>query len=235
MYEKIERKKFSGKEIRNENIKKCIEISELLKSSLGPFSFDKMIVDEIGDITITNDGANILKRLDINHPAAKILVSLSGQQEEEVGDGTTSVVLIASELLKRADFLLKKKIHPSNIISGYRLGMCHSCSLIREKLTLSMKRMDLKKLINTAKTSLSSKVSGINSMKFSMIALQAVKSVQVFEKNKQRFRCQIKAINFVKITGNSLNKSCLIDGYILENQKLSLLMENVSPARIAFF
>mmetsp|Transcript_6575 Transcript_6575/g.12766 ORF Transcript_6575/g.12766 Transcript_6575/m.12766 type:complete len:535 (+) Transcript_6575:1068-2672(+) len=227
-------KKYTGKEIRTQNIKECTEISELIKTSLGPISFDKMIVDEVGDITITNDGANILKRLDINHPAAKILVNLSGQQEEEVGDGTTSVVIIASELLKRAGELMNKKIHPSVIISAYRLGMCHSCSIIREKLTLSSQTMDLTRLMNTAKTTLSSKISGINAKKFSAIALQAVKSVQVFEKNKEKFRCQIKAINFVKITGNSLNKSRLIDGYIFQNQKVSPMMGSVSPTRIAF-
>ncbi|ABW98062.1 tcpA (nucleomorph) [Hemiselmis andersenii] len=227
-------RKFTGKEIRAENIKECIEVAELIKTSLGPISFDKMIVDEVGDITITNDGANILKRLDIGHPAAKILVNLSGQQEEEVGDGTTSVVLIASELLQRAELLMKKKIHPSVIISAFRLGMCHSCSFIREKLTLSSQTMNLNRLLNAAKTSLSSKISGINAKKFSTIALQAVKSVQVFEKNKEKFRCQIKAINFVKIMGNSLNKSRLIDGYIFQNQKVSPMMGNVSPTRIAF-
>jgi len=227
-------KKFTGKEIRAENILECVEVAELIKTSLGPISFDKMIVDEVGDITITNDGANILKRLDIRHPAAKILVNLSSQQEEEVGDGTTSVVIIASELLKRAGLLMMKKIHPSVIISAYRLGMCHSCSFIRENLILSSQTMDLNKLINAAKTSLSSKVSGINAKKFSTIALQAVKSVQIFEKNKEKFRCQIKAINFVKITGNSLNKSRLIDGYIFQNQKVSPMMGTVSPTRIAF-
>mmetsp|Transcript_25142 Transcript_25142/g.61799 ORF Transcript_25142/g.61799 Transcript_25142/m.61799 type:complete len:495 (-) Transcript_25142:4034-5518(-) len=225
-------KKFTGKEIRNQNIKECSLVSDLIKTSLGPTSFDKMIVDEIGDITITNDGANILKRMDVSHPAAKILVNLSKQQEEEVGDGTTSVVIIAAELLKRANDMMEKKIHPSTIISGFRLGMCHSCSLIREKLTLSSSHMDLKSLLNAAKTSLSSKISGVNAKKFSLIALQAVKSVQVQEKNSQKFRCQIKAINFIKIPGNSLNKSKLVDGYILANSKASVMMTRVSPARI---
>lgn len=227
-------KKLTGKEIRNENIMECCRISDLIETSLGPISSDKMIVDEIGEITVTNDGANILKRLDISHPAAKILINLSNQQDQEVGDGTTSVVIIASELLKRAGILMNKKIHPSTIISAYRLGMCHCCSVIRERLSLSTKNMDLKNLLNVAKTSLSSKISGINAKKFSLIALQAVKSVEIFEKSTEKLRCQIKAINFIKITGKSMNNSCLIDGYVLENQKISSFMIPISPVRISF-
>lgn len=226
--------KLTGKQIRNENIKECCKISELIKTSLGPISSDKMIVDEIGEITVTNDGANILKRLDIGHPASKILVNLSNQQDQEVGDGTTSVVIIASELLKRANLLIEKKIHPSIIISAYRLAMCHCCAVIREKLSLSTKNMDLNSLFHAAKTSLSSKISGINAKKFSMIALQAVKSVEIFEKGSEKFRCQIKAINFIKITGKSLNKSLLIDGYMLETQKISHMTFPISHAKIVF-
>ncbi|PIK55870.1 putative T-complex protein 1 subunit alpha-like [Apostichopus japonicus] len=97
-------------------------IANIVKSSLGPVGLDKMLVDDVGDVTVTNDGATILKLLEVEHPSAKILVELADLQDQEVGDGTTSVVLIAAELLKNADELVKQKIHPTTIISGYRLA-----------------------------------------------------------------------------------------------------------------
>jgi T-complex protein 1 subunit alpha len=226
-------KKLSGQQIRDQNIEACLVIFEIIKSSLGPVSFDKMIINEVGDITFTNDGANILKKMEINHPAAKILVNLACQQDEEVGDGTTSVIMIACELLKRGNNLIKKKIHPSIIISAYSLAMCHCCSLIRETLCIPLNKIDSRILLNTAKTSISSKISGFNSKKFASIALRAVKSVQVIEKGGEKRKCQIKAINFVKIHGNSINSSCLFDGCIIETQRACLMMSKyISPLKI---
>ena len=94
-------------------------VSNIVKSSLGPLGLDKMLVDDIGDVVITNDGATILKRLDLEHPCAKVLVELANLQDKEVGDGTTSVVIIASELLRRANELVQQHIHPTSIISGF--------------------------------------------------------------------------------------------------------------------
>jgi T-complex protein 1 subunit alpha len=99
-----------------------------VKTSLGPEGLDKMLVDDIGDVTITNDGATILKQLEVEHPAAKVLVELAQHQDQEVGDGTTSVVILAAELLKHANELVKQKIHPTNIIAGYRLASKESSS-----------------------------------------------------------------------------------------------------------
>ena len=224
----------NGQQIRDENIKACLSIFDIVKTSLGPISFDKMIINEVGDITFTNDGANILRRMEINHPAAKILVGLSYQQDEEIGDGTTSVVIIACELLRRANELIKKKIHPSIIISAYRLAMCHSCSSIRQKLCIPTNFINSKILLNTAKTSLCSKIAGFNSKKFAIIALQAVKSVQILQKGEDKKLCQIKAISFIKIHGNSINSSCLFDGCILELQKTCIMMPNfLTPVKIA--
>ena len=226
--------KLSGQQVRDENLKACLSVFDIVKTSLGPVSFDKMIINELGDITFTNDGANILRRMEISHPAARILVGLSCQQDEEIGDGTTSVVMIACELLRRANNLIIKKIHPSIIISAYRLAMCHSCSIIREKLCIPINLVDSKILLSTAKTSLSSKIAGFNSKKFAIIALQAVKSVQILERKGEKSLCQIKAINFIKIHGNSINKSCVFDGCALEYQKASALMANyIAPVKIA--
>lgn len=105
-------------------------VANILKSSLGPQGLDKMLVNDVGDVTITNDGATILKQLEVQHPAARVLVDLSDLQDQEVGDGTTSVVLIAAELLKRANQLVKNGIHPTSIIAGYKLAMKvshHTC------------------------------------------------------------------------------------------------------------
>nr|CAD7610476.1 unnamed protein product [Timema genevievae] len=97
-------------------------IANIVKSSLGPVGLDKMLVDDIGDVTVTNDGATILRLLEVEHPAARVLVELAQLQDDEVGDGTTSVVIVAAELLKNADDLVKQKIHPTSIISGYRIA-----------------------------------------------------------------------------------------------------------------
>ena len=96
-----------------------------MKTSLGPIGLDKMLVDDLGEVTITNDGATILAQLEVEHPAARVLVQLSEMQDKEVGDGTTSVVILASEMLKRANELAKNNIHPTSIMSGYRLSLIH--------------------------------------------------------------------------------------------------------------
>merc|ERR1712213_189638 len=112
----------SGRDVRTQNVMAASSIANIVKSSLGPVGLDKMLVDDVGDVTVTNDGATILKLLEVEHPAAKVLVELAQLQDEEVGDGTTSVVIIAAELLKNADELVKQKIHPTSIMAGYRLA-----------------------------------------------------------------------------------------------------------------
>merc|ERR1711920_42137 len=121
---------------------------------------DKMLVDETGEVTITNDGATILKQLEVEHPAAKVLVELANLQDTEVGDGTTSVVIIAAELLKRANELVKNNIHPTTIIAGYRIAMRQSIKYIQEKLSIKVDQLEQDVLLNIAKTSLSSKFVG---------------------------------------------------------------------------
>ncbi|KAE8821636.1 T-complex protein 1 subunit alpha-like [Hordeum vulgare] len=120
-----------------------------------------MLVDDIGDVTITNDGATILRMLEVEHPAAKILVELAELQYREVGDGTTSVIIIAVELLKSANELVRNKIHPTSIISGYRvnpLAMREACKYVEEKLSVKVDKLGKYSLVNFAKTSMSSKL-----------------------------------------------------------------------------
>jgi T-complex protein 1 subunit alpha len=119
-----------GQDVRTQNILAVLALSGIVKTSLGPQGLDKMLVDDIGDVTITNDGATILKNLEVTHPAAKVLVELSQIQDREVGDGTTSVVILAAELLKRGNELIKNHIHATSVISGYRLALKESVKFI---------------------------------------------------------------------------------------------------------
>ena len=111
-----------GRDARNANIMAARIVADAIKSSLGPKGMDKMLVDSFGDVTITNDGATMLKEMDIQHPAAKMMVEVAKTQDDEVGDGTTSVVVLTGELLGKAVELMDKKIHPTVIIDGYRIA-----------------------------------------------------------------------------------------------------------------
>lgn len=138
-----------------------------------------MLVDEVGDVTITNDGATILRQLEVEHPAAKVIVELSQLQDKEVGDGTTSVVILASELLKRANELIKNKVHPTNIIAGYKIAAKEACAYIQNTLALSVADLGRDALINVAKTSMSSKLIGPESNFFSTIVVEAVEAIKI--------------------------------------------------------
>merc|ERR1719156_11030 len=147
----------TGANVRAANVTAVVAVANIVKTSLGPQGLDKMLVDDIGEVTITNDGATILKQLEVEHPAAKVLVELANLQDTEVGDGTTSVVIIAAELLKRANELVKNNIHPTTIISGYRQAMRESIKYIQANLSLKVDSLGQDTLLSIARTSLSSK------------------------------------------------------------------------------
>eukprot|EP00775_Hariotina_reticulata_P008148 gene8148-8341_t len=155
-----------GQDVRTQNVTAVSAIANIVKTSLGPVGLDKMLVDDIGDVTVTNDGATILKLLEVQHPAAKILVELADLQDQEVGDGTTSVVILAAELLKRANDLVRAKIHPTSIMSGYRLAM-------RE-----VDKLGNDVLLAAARTSMGSKIVGAESDFFSQLVVDAIQSVR---------------------------------------------------------
>ena len=119
-----------GRDALNNNIQAAKIISEAVRTALGPKGMDKMLVDSFGDVVITNDGATILKEMDVQHPGAKFIIDLAKTQDQEVGDGTTTVVVLAGELLKRAQDLLEMDIHPSIIVEGYRLSMDKALELL---------------------------------------------------------------------------------------------------------
>ena len=124
-------KRTRGRDAQSNNIMAAKAVAEAVRTTLGPKGMDKMLVDSMGDVTITNDGATILKEMDIEHPAAKMIVEVSKTQDEEVGDGTTSAAVVAGELLKKAEDLIDMDIHPTVIASGYRLAAAKAVELVQ--------------------------------------------------------------------------------------------------------
>ncbi|KAH9784513.1 T-complex protein 1 subunit alpha [Citrus sinensis] len=223
----------AGQDVRTQNVMACQAVANIVKSSLGPVGLDKMLVDDIGDVTITNDGATILKMLEVEHPAAKVLVELAELQDREVGDGTTSVVIVAAELLKRANDLVRNKIHPTSIISGYRLAMREACKYVDEKLAVKVEKLGKDSLVNCAKTSMSSKLIGGDSDFFANLVVEAVQAVKMTNQRGE-VKYPIKGINILKAHGKSARDSYFLNGYALNAFRAAQGMPlRVAPAKIA--
>ncbi|KAJ1032755.1 hypothetical protein NDA16_000776 [Ustilago loliicola] len=225
--------RLSGAEIRNQNVLAAQSIANIVKSSLGPVGLDKMMVDDIGDVTISNDGATILSLLEVDQPAGRILVELAQQQDKEVGDGTTSVVIIAAELLRRANELVKNKIHPTTIITGYRLACREACKYLQDQLSTKVETLGKESLINVAKTSMSSKVIGADDDFFAKIAVDAMLAVKTINPRGET-KYPVKAVNVLKAHGKSVRESLYIEGYALNCTVASQAMKtHIKNAKIA--
>ncbi len=204
-----------GKEAQRNNIMAARVIGEVLKTTLGPRGMDKMLIDSLGDITITNDGAAILNEIDVEHPAAKMMVEIAKTQDDMVGDGTTTAVVLASELLKKAEELLDQGIHPTILVSGYRKAAQKAIETIN-KLAVPVDINDRKSLFKVALTSMSSKAVGTAREQLAEIAIDAVK--QVTEQRGDKKIADIDNIQLVKKTGKSLLETQLIRGIIIDKE-----------------
>uniref|UniRef100_A0A0G4GJG7 T-complex protein 1 subunit alpha n=1 Tax=Chromera velia CCMP2878 TaxID=1169474 RepID=A0A0G4GJG7_9ALVE len=235
----------SGTDVRNSNVMAVSAIANILRTSLGPQGLDKMLVDDIGEVTVTNDGATILKQLEVQHPAAKVLVDLSELQDQEVGDGTTSVVLIAAELLKRANELVRIGIHPTTIIAGFKTACKEGVKYLKEKLSKSVATLDESVVRSIARTSLSSKMIGSEGEYFAGTVVKAVTSVKYVNiRGESRF--PVDAINVLKCHGRSVKDSEVVPGYglrmgraaqgmptVVKKAKIALLDFNLNKYRMA--
>lgn len=229
----IQGERETGMDVREGNVMAVQSIANIVKTSLGPQGLDKMLVDETGEIIITNDGATILKQLSIEHPAAKVLGDLAQIQDKEVGDGTTSVVILAAELLKRATQLIKNKIHPTTVISGYRQALKESIKHIKNDLIIKLETQDKELLKKVAETTLSSKLIGPESQFFSGIIVDAITNVKTINLDGIA-KYPVKNINILKTHGKSVKESTLIDGYALETARGGMGMPlTVKNAKIA--
>ena len=204
-----------GREAQKNNIAAAKIISEIVRSSLGPRGMDKMLVDSLGDVTITNDGATILKEIDVQHPAAKMLVEIAKTTDNEVGDGTTSAVVLAGALLEHAESLITQDVHPTIIVDGYRKAGKKAKQFlddIAEKITAN----DKPSLLKIAKTSMQTKLVRKDSDNLSEMVVKSI--LAVAEKNGEKFTVDIDDIKVEKKSGGSISDSTIIQGIVLDKE-----------------
>jgi thermosome len=220
-----------GREAQRNNITAARIIGEVLRTTLGPRGMDKMLIDSLGDITITNDGAAILDEVEVEHPAAKMMVEVAKTQDDMVGDGTTTAVVLASELLKRAEDLLDQNVHPLIVVSGYRKAAQKAVELL-EKIGTPVDIEDRATLRKVALTSMASKAVGAARETLADIAIDAVK--QIGEKRGERWIADIDNIQITKKEGKSLFDSQLVKGIIVDKEVVHPGMPKVTKnAKIA--
>ena len=220
-----------GRDAQTNNIMAATIIAEVLRTTLGPRGMDKMIVDSLGDITITNDGAAILDEIDVQHPAAKMMVEVAKTQDDMVGDGTTTAVILAGELLRKAEDLLNQNIHPTVIVSGYRKAVEKAVEALA-KLAITVNIDDRETLKKVSMTSMGSKAVGNARSHLSDIAIDAVKLIA--EKRGDKTIADIDNIQRVKKEGKSLYDTQLIKGIIIDKEIVHVGMpKRVEEAKIA--
>lgn len=221
-----------GRDAQKNNIMAAKIIAEIVRTSLGPRGMDKMLVDSFGDIVITNDGATILKEMDVAHPAAKFVIELAKTQEQEVGDGTTSVVVLAGELLKKAEEFLDMDMHPSIIIDGYSKAAEHAINNLLDKIAINVDIEDENTLLKVAKTSMESKVVAANKDKLAKIIVKAVKSVA--QEVDGTYKVDLDDIKVEKKVGKEIGETELINGIVLDKEVVHAGMpKRVKNAKIA--
>jgi Chaperonin GroEL (HSP60 family) len=212
-------KRDKGKDAQYNNITAARAISDAVRSSLGPRGMDKMLVDTMGDVVITNDGVTILKEMDVQHPAAKMLVEVAKTQDAEVGDGTTTSVILAGELLKKATDMVDANVHPTIITAGYRLAN-EKAQEVLKKVSRKVSINDDKLLKQIAETSMISKQVGGSKTFFADMVVDAVKTI-VDKDEKGNYTADLKNIQTVKKAGASMEESQLVKGLIIDKEPVS--------------
>ena len=204
-----------GREAQKNNFTAAKTVAEIVRTSLGPRGMDKMLVDSLGDVTITNDGATILKEIDVQHPAAKMMVEISKATDNEVGDGTTSVVVLAGALIERAEELINKNVHPTVIVDGYRKTAFRSIEILN---SIAMKVDDQNKdqLVKVAKTSMQTKLVSKDSLDLANMVVTACK--QVSETRNETTKVDLDDIKVEKKAGGSIKDTKLIKGIVLDKE-----------------
>ena len=224
-------KRETGKDAMKNNIDAAKSIASAVRSSLGPRGMDKMLVDSLGDIVITNDGVTILKEMDVEHPAAKMMVEVSKTQDSFVGDGTTTAVIVAGALLQEAESLINQNVHPTVISSGYRMA-ADQAKKILDDISKPVKFTDKELLKKMAGTSLSSKSASSSKDLLSDISVDAIKAVA--EKRDNNYSVDFDNIQVVKKQGGDIDDTQLIYGIIVDKEKVHPGMPNfVKNAKIA--
>jgi thermosome len=220
-----------GREAQRNNMMAARVIGEVLKTTLGPRGMDKMLIDSMGDITITNDGAAILNEIEVEHPAAKMMVEIAKTQDDMVGDGTTTAVVLAAELLKKAEELLDQNIHPTIVVSGYRKAAQKAVEVI-DNIALQVDIEDRATLKKVAITSMASKAVGTARDHLADIAIDAVR--QIIETRGDKMLADIDNIQVIKKTGKSLFESQLVRGLVIDKEVVHPGMpKKVEKAKIA--
>jgi archaeal chaperonin len=223
-----------GNQAQRNNITAAKTIAEIVRTSLGPRGMDKMLVNNIGDVTITNDGATILKEIDVQHPAAKMMVEISKATDNEVGDGTTSTVVLAGSLLSKAEELIAKDVHPTVIVDGYRMASEKAIEMLKNAST-KVDSTDKQMLGKIARTSMASKLVSVNAEPLSRIVVDAV--IAVAEKasdNSNNLRVDADNIKVEKKAGGSVEDTKLIQGIVLDKEVVHGAMpKRIEDAKIA--
>jgi thermosome len=221
----------TGRDAQKNNIAAAKAVADAVKSTLGPKGMDKMLVDSIGDIVITNDGVTILEEMDVEHPAAKMMVEVAKTQNEEVGDGTTTSVVIAGELLKKAEELLDQEIHPTIITRGFKIAKDEALKIL-EEIAKPIDINDTETLMKIALTSMSGKSVEKASPKLAEIVIQAVRKVA--KKVNGKIEVDTDDISRVKKHGGSAEDTELIEGIVIDKEVVHPAMpKRVENARIA--
>ena len=205
-----------GRDAQKNNITAAKLIAEIVRSSLGPRGMDKMLVDSLGDVTITNDGATILKEIDVQHPAAKMMVEISKATDNEVGDGTTSVVILAGALIEKAEDLITKDVHPTIIVDGYRKSAQKAIEILNKIAQKIDSGNEKSELLKIAKTAMQTKLVSKEAPELAELVVNAV--LQVSDKPDSKYKVDIDDVKVEKKAGGSLRDTTLIQGIVLDKE-----------------